>query len=602
MEVPLPLSVGRYELLERVGNGSLGTLYRGRDTLLGRDVAVKVMAAGLLGDDSAHARFFREAKAAAKLQHINIVTIFEFGQHDDTPYIVTEFLRGDSLDKRLTQEPPMSLHDKLDLGIQLCAGLEAAHTQGMVHRDVKPANIWICLDGTLKLLDFGIANAASSAATFTDVLSNPGYMSPEQIAGKGVDSRTDIFSAGVVLYELLSGRHPFEADSPTAVMMRILNDGAEPIADDELPPALTSAVLRAMEKSPDARYARAAELGRDLKAVKADLPVAAEPATLFIERTVVHIPPPPVVREPLGARLRALLPAFPRIPAFRGIQLGRPPLAMVVLLIALAAGILAWFVWSSGQESVPPVVSNQTPGVDPEQTPPPAQTTKPRPDVHLPTPVALLRVASQPSGARILLDGVDSGQTTPADIKIDPSRLPTTVQFELQGFSPESVNVTPESLRSGSIDVALTRRDTRVVLVATGEYEFEVMDRQKVLSPASRRHDVVVTGLQSVRLHSHRYFLDEPVPVNRGTSKVTASAPPLGTITVHASGPLEECRVSIDGVDAGPQPLSSRPIVIGAHRVKLVCRGGDTDPDTVYVTANKNTQTRFPANRPVRPR
>ncbi len=229
-----PPKVGRYELLERVGQGSMGVLYRGRDTLLGREVAIKVMAAGFLGDVAAHARFFREAKAAARLQHVNIVTIFEFGEHDETPYIVMEFLRGGSLAERLRQEPAMSLRDKLDTAIQLCAGLEAAHTQGVVHRDVKPGNVWICLDGTVKLLDFGIATAASSGATFAEVMGSPGYMSPEQVAGKDLDGRTDIFSAGVVMYEMLTGRRPFEADSPTGILLKIVNESAEPIVDAEL--------------------------------------------------------------------------------------------------------------------------------------------------------------------------------------------------------------------------------------------------------------------------------------------------------------------------------------------------------------------------------
>src|SRR5687768_3482247 len=210
-----PKRLGRYELLELIGQGSLGALYRSRDTLLGREVAVKVMAAGFHGDETAQARFFREAKAAARLQHVNIVTMFEFGEQDQTPFIVMEFLRGFSLANRMRQQTAMPLREKLDVAIQLCAGLEAAHKQGVVHRDVKPGNVWICLDGTVKLLDFGIAAGASSNATIIDVLGSPGYMSPEQIAGTPVDARTDIFSAGVVLYEMLTGRRPFEADSPT---------------------------------------------------------------------------------------------------------------------------------------------------------------------------------------------------------------------------------------------------------------------------------------------------------------------------------------------------------------------------------------------------
>ena len=138
------------------------------------------MAAGFLGDEKAHARFFHEAKAAARLQHVNIVTMFEFGEQQDTPYIVMEFLRGFSLAERMRQSTAMPLREKVDIAIQLCAGLEAAHKQGVIHRDVKPANVWLCLNGTVKLLDFGIATAASSNATVADVFASPDYMSPSR--------------------------------------------------------------------------------------------------------------------------------------------------------------------------------------------------------------------------------------------------------------------------------------------------------------------------------------------------------------------------------------------------------------------------------------
>jgi serine/threonine-protein kinase len=324
-----PQRLGRYELLERIGQGSLGVLYRARDTLLGREVAVKVMAGGFQGDEPAQARFFREAKAAARLQHVNIVTMFEFGEQDQTPYIVMEFLRGSSLADRLRRDPGMTLRDKLDIAIQLCAGLEAAHKQGVIHRDVKPANVWLCSDGTVKLLDFGLATASSNA-TIVDVLASPGYMSPEQIAGTAIDVRTDIFSAGVVLYEMFSGRQPFEADSPTGVMMKIVSEPASPMVGSDLPPALKAAVSRAIEKSPAARYARAADFARDLKMVKANLPVprdtARDTATVLIDRKALRLPQP----EPRAA------PQAPSRSPDPGSSDGQPVRSRTPLMIAAA--------------------------------------------------------------------------------------------------------------------------------------------------------------------------------------------------------------------------------------------------------------------------
>ncbi len=594
-----PLEFGRYELLERIGHGSMGGLYRGRDTLLGREVAVKIMAAGLLGDEAARARFFREAKAAARLQHVNIVTIFEFGEHDETPYIVTEFLRGRSLAERLRQAPAMSLADTLDTAIQLCAGLEAAHAQGVVHRDVKPGNVWICHDGTVKLLDFGIATAASSGATVAEILGSPGYMSPEQVAGRDADERTDIFSAGVVLYEMLSGRHPFEADSPTGVMLKIVNDTAEPIADAQWPRGLASAVRRAMEKSPAARYARASELRRDLKAVKADLPPPTESGTLLIGQTVFHTSPaPPPADSAPGVKLPA------RLAALRPVRLGRASFMMVVLLVGLATGVVAWSLWPVPQVASGSTTGPAAPGTEGET---PGSPSGGATSETTPLPPATLRISSTPSAAKIQVDGHDTGKTTPAEIPVDASRPPAQIQLELPGFQTEFVIVTADALRGGTLDVSLSPRDTapKVTLLATGEYPFEVMNRQRVLSSASRRHDVVVSGLQSVQLRSDQYFLAQSVRVDRGEGgTVKVSVPPMGTITVYASGPLEDCKVFIDDriVDAGSLPVTSRPIASGAHRVKLRCSHGDTDAQTLYVRPNQNAATRFPASAPVRPR
>ena len=333
-----PARIGRYELIERIGQGSLGVLYRGRDTVLGREVAVKVMAPGFLDEEGAEERFFHEAKAAARLQHVNIVTMFEFGEQDETPFIVMEFLRGFSLAQRLRKPPVMTLREKLDTAIQLCAGLEAAHKQGVIHRDVKPGNVWLCLDGTVKLLDFGIATAAASGATVADGLSSPGYMSPEQISGSEIDARTDIYSAGVVIYEMLTGHRPFEGDSPTGIMLKIVNEPAKPIADRELPPVLTTAVARAMAKAPADRYSRVADFGRDLKAVKVSLTTQRDTATMVFDREALRkltAPPPPAPTRPPHAK--------PQAAAAAAAVWFRSPLMIVLLLvIVLAAGIIGW--------------------------------------------------------------------------------------------------------------------------------------------------------------------------------------------------------------------------------------------------------------------
>src|SRR5258706_689277 len=215
---PIPTHIGRYQVLERVGHGGMGVLYRGFDPKLDREVAIKVMLTDFSEDAEAmRPRFYREAKAVAKLQHRNIVTVFEFVEDQSQPHILMEFLRGVSLAARMKAQPALMLDDKLDIVAQLCSGLGYAHSMGVVHRDVKPANVFLLEDGTVKLLDFGIAKLTTSTLTRQgDVLGSASYMSPEQVAGSdSVDGRADVFSTGVVLYELLSGHKPFEGDSPT---------------------------------------------------------------------------------------------------------------------------------------------------------------------------------------------------------------------------------------------------------------------------------------------------------------------------------------------------------------------------------------------------
>ena len=186
--------IGRYQVLERVGKGGMGVLYRGFDPVLDREVAIKLMLTDFTDDtEQMRPRFYTEARAAAKLNHPKIVTIFEFAEESNVPYIVMEFLRGTPLGARMTSQPPLSTDDKLNIVAQLCDGLAYAHEQGVVHRDVKPDNVFILEDGSVKLLDFGIAKLTSSNLTRQgDVLGSASYMSPEQVGGSdSVDGRAD---------------------------------------------------------------------------------------------------------------------------------------------------------------------------------------------------------------------------------------------------------------------------------------------------------------------------------------------------------------------------------------------------------------------------
>ncbi len=259
--------IGRYAVTGRIGRGGMGMVYRGRDDALERDVAVKTLTAEGTLDDESRLRFGIEAKAAARLQHPNIVTIFELGDDRGLPFIAMELLPGADLETLLRSGEEMLLEERLDVTMQVCRGLGYAHEHGVVHRDMKPSNIRVLDDGRVKIMDFGIAKLGSTAVTKSGMMvGTVHYMSPEQIRGAPLDGRSDVFSVGVILYELLSGKRPFPGAETTQVLYRIVHEAPLPLQGDwgALTPRLLAIVDKALAKDPEQRYATATALADDL--------------------------------------------------------------------------------------------------------------------------------------------------------------------------------------------------------------------------------------------------------------------------------------------------------------------------------------------------
>ena len=225
--------LGKYQILEEIGRGGMGTVYKAHDPLLQRVVALKVISPNVELTDELRTRFFREAQACAKLSHPNIITIYDLGEEQGHLFIVMEYLEGDELRRVIAQRRPSHLEDKLAVMVQVCDGLAYAHQKGIVHRDVKPGNVFILRNGTVKVLDFGVARIAWAEEDLTRpglIMGTVSYMSPEQSVGGAVDHRTDIFSLGVVLYEMSTGRMPFSGASDSETMDRILHAQPDAIA------------------------------------------------------------------------------------------------------------------------------------------------------------------------------------------------------------------------------------------------------------------------------------------------------------------------------------------------------------------------------------
>jgi eukaryotic-like serine/threonine-protein kinase len=274
-----PRRIGRYQAYEVLGRGAMGVVYRGRDPLLQRDVAIKVMGTSIVADGALRARLEREARAIARLAHPNLVTVFDLGYEDDAPYVVMELLRGHDLADVLARREPLALERKLVIVLQVLAGLAHAHRAGIVHRDVKPGNVFLTEDGRVRLLDFGMARFLETASQSSNVMGTANYMSPEQLEGREVDGRSDLFACGSMLFELLAGWPPFHAENVPTIAYRVVHKEPDYARVPAEAAALRPVLQRALAKDVDARYADAAGMARDLVA-RAGLPASVLPSDL----------------------------------------------------------------------------------------------------------------------------------------------------------------------------------------------------------------------------------------------------------------------------------------------------------------------------------
>jgi serine/threonine-protein kinase len=468
----VPETIGKYEIIEQVAVGGFGVIYKGWDPFIKRTVAVKMCATP---DDEVRQRFQQEAQFVGNLVHRNITLVFDYGVEDGVPYIVQEFLSGFDVDQLLKAGVVQNEDSIVSILLQVAEGLEFAHEKGIVHRDIKPSNIRVLEDGTVKIMDFGIAKSVLAASKLTQTgiaLGTAGYLAPEQIQGRTVDSRTDIFALGVVAYELVTGVRPFESATLSNVLYKILNEEPEYPADTaaQCSEGLDRVIRRCMAKEPADRYQDAAELVEDLRQIAVDTsPDAAttkELTTGVLRRVMKDMGPSSDAENEDPTRRVATPRSHPTTKTPQNTRLSRTPepvnseegrrhttlyIFLVLIALLVAAGSTLYFSKDAqdlvfGESGAPWIpTSTPTPTITPTptvtSTPTATPTITPEPSpTATPAPISVRLVVDPP--ARVTIDGRPFGEgiTAGGTVRLRPGSHTFTLavpDFETRTLSRE---------------------------------------------------------------------------------------------------------------------------------------------------------------------
>lgn len=601
---------GRYQIVSELGRGSMGVVYRGFDPVIGRTVAIKTMLIEGLPPsefEEYKQRFQREAQSAGVLTHPNIVTVYDFGEDAGVLYLAMEFLEGKSIQQLVEKHNVMPIETLLPMYEQICSALDHAHQHKIVHRDIKPANIMILESGLVKVTDFGIAKVMSMGMTQAgQILGTPNYMSPEQVKGRPVDGRSDIFSLGVILYELVTGEKPFGGQNITTVIYKIINEDPIPPRqlDATISPGLSYVIQKSLAKSADERYQTCRELAEDLRNYKNLGGVNAPNATVVIRvppinaqqlepappsRVEQRVAPPAVEPRRVQAPPSAPAPREPRPPvAAPVISAARPQQKSSSSVVSIFLGIILIAVLGGGgyyyynniylpQQQVKETSTGASVPVG-------GATSSNTTATPTEAPRSTSPATNQPGATSTQPPAKESATAQPSNPPAETTEIPTTTTAPPKnGRVMVASNVKGASI---SVDGQSTRWVTPHALdLSAGEHEIS-------LSKDGYNPEKLTVAVQGGRTISKKLELaqaaqpppvpksDTPTPATTTAANGTPAANPPesvgnGSIAIYTKP--AGLQVIIDGKPVGASPARAT-LPQGDHTYTITCP--DSDPDT----------------------
>lgn len=607
-------SIGKYEILEKIGTGGFGTVYKAYDPFIKRFVAIKTCTSD---EEEVRKRFFQEAEISGNLQHRNVVTVYDFGTQEGLPYLIQEFLTGEDLDRKIKRKELIPDAEKVLFLVQIARGLEYAHSKGVVHRDIKPANIRILEDGTAKIMDFGIAKLAQRSSGLTQTgmtLGTAAYLAPEQIRGERVDQRTDIFSFGVMAYEMLTGERPFQAEAISGVLYQILNAKPKAVTASwsGCPPDLASVVDRCLEKDPGKRFANCQELLRDLDVVLRRMRVQRRPSDDMMSTAAMRSATTSAMRQVTGEASQptvatVVTPAassgeidltYHRDPhqrtprsisttaAYRDkdVHWGRWA-ALLVLAVGAGGG---WWYYQKTQH--PPIVA-EGPSSAAALTP-----TNPPSSAAPAAPVA----DSPPPPSPPVAPATEEAAPTPATPQESAAAVPaSTPPAETAEAKPAPPPPEPEPPKPATLTVARSWSGDMTVTIDGGAARR--LDREQKVELKPGNHVLVFEILSQ----DYSDSAERQITVKAGEKrKIDVPLGRPGQLNVQAQISSPQGLVKVKGENWGQSPIRGRKLPPGTYRIEIVpLQDAGAPPVSVEVeiTSNVGTTVTFNLARPEQP-